>query len=147
MRQLFGARFAIGASFLLAVSGWHIVFSRIGWRAVLQPLVSTAAYWLFARALRTRRSLDFCAAGAAAAAAIYTYNAARLLPLLFPLFAVYALVLAPDRRKAVELPPRCHRHGGVLRGGRLPMAYYVATHWWAWRQRASATYFLDGHSV
>jgi len=147
-REMFGPRLALAGAFLLAVSGWHLVFSRIGWRAVLQPLVSVLAYWLFARAARTRSTLAFCAAGAAAAAAIYTYNAARLLPLLFPLFALCALALAPDRRAAIAR----YRRGAVdmsvcFTAVVLPMAYYAFAYWRMWQQRANATYFLDGHTV
>ena len=147
-RQMFGARVALVATFLLAVSGWHIVFSRIGWRAILQPLVSIVAYAFFARGLRTRGVLAFAAAGAATAAAVYTYNAARLLPLLFPLYALTSLVLARDRRALSA----SYRRGALAMAGAFaivvaPMAHYAATHWWKWQQRASATYFLDGHTV
>jgi DNA-binding beta-propeller fold protein YncE len=147
-RELFGARLALLATALLAVSGWHLVFSRIGWRAVLQPLMSTLAYWVFARAVRRRSTWSFCGAGAAVAAALYTYNAARLLPVLFPLFALYALARTSDRRAAIERWRRPAVDMTVCFAAvALPMAWYAATHWWAWQQRANATYFLDGHSV
>lgn len=147
-REMFGARLALAATFLLSVSGWHLVFSRIGWRAVLQPLVSTAAYWAFARASRTRSTMAFAAAGLAAAASVYTYNAARPLPLLFPLVAAVALALAADRGRAIVL----YRRGAVVMSlcflaAVAPMAWYAVVHWNVWQQRASATYFLDGHGV
>lgn len=148
LRELFGVRLALVSTFLLGASGWHLVFSRIGWRAVLQPLVSTLAYWAFARAWRHRGTLAFCAAGAAAAAALYTYNAARLLPALFPLFALYTWILAEDRTAGVAR----YRRGALdmtvcFAAVVAPMAWYAFRHWWAWEQRASATYFLDGHTV
>lgn len=144
-RELFGARLALAATFLLAVSGWHVVFSRVGWRAVLQPLVSTLAYWLFARGWRRRDTLSFCGAGAAAAAALYTYNAARLLPVLFPAFGLWLLWRAPDRRAALaRWRPRAVDMAGTFALVAAPMAWYAFTHWATFQQRASATFAADG---
>jgi len=51
-RELFDDRVALLAGLMLAISPWHIHFSRIGFRAILLPLVFTISLALFARSFR-----------------------------------------------------------------------------------------------
>jgi sugar lactone lactonase YvrE len=87
-RTMFGARLALVATLLLGVSGWHLVFSRTGWRSDLQPLFTTITSCFFIRAMITARSLDFALAAIGLAATLNTYNGARAFPLLFPVWVV-----------------------------------------------------------
>lgn len=91
-RVLFGRGPALFALGLLAVSGWHLVFSRVGWRCVALPpfaAVAAAALWAGVRSGRVRW---WILTGAAAAGAIYTYNAGRVVPLALVPMAAIALV-------------------------------------------------------
>jgi hypothetical protein len=92
----------------LAVSAWHLHFSRLGFRAILLPLFSTLAfYFLWYGMVRSQRLVDsrqnltfyvlrnknLILAALFLALAIYSYLAARLLvlaPLLF--FALHWLM-------------------------------------------------------
>lgn len=78
---------ALLSSFFLAISFWHINFSRIGFRAILLPLVLVFAFYFFFRGLRRKRLLDFISAGLIFGAGFYTYISFRLavLPLAFAL--------------------------------------------------------------
>src|SRR6202046_1523272 len=49
-----GYAIALLASFLLAVSFWHVNFSRIGFRAILAPLFLTWALYFLIKAFRAR---------------------------------------------------------------------------------------------
>ncbi|TSC75707.1 MAG: hypothetical protein G01um101430_201 [Parcubacteria group bacterium Gr01-1014_30] len=71
------------ASFFLAISFWHVNFSRIGFRAILLPLVLTFAFYFFFRALRTKNSLDFILTGLIFGLGFYTYISFRLAVLVF----------------------------------------------------------------
>jgi hypothetical protein len=88
----------------LAISGWHLHFSRLGFRAILLPLLSTLAFYFFWAGLTgtardplpaaprfwrlTRRDLYFVLAAFFLALAIYSYLAARLLPVVLIVFVV-----------------------------------------------------------
>ncbi len=79
-------------AFLTAVSYWHLTWSRLGLRVILVPLVASLLFYFLWRGLRTQRWVDFAVAGLLLGAGFYTYQAARLLPLLVGIaFALYAL--------------------------------------------------------
>jgi 4-amino-4-deoxy-L-arabinose transferase-like glycosyltransferase len=88
--ELFGDGQGLLAAFLLATSFWHIVFSRIGFRAVLAPLLLTWALYLLIKAFRSQKTsislIDAAFAGIIYALGFYTYIAYRVTPLLFLLF-------------------------------------------------------------
>ena len=106
----------------LALSGWHLHFSRLGFRAILLPLFSTLAFYFFWRSLTARSqksvvspkgrlrtsqgiNLIFCILCDASlvlsalfmALAIYSYLAARLLLLVPLLFLVLQWVIVKIR--------------------------------------------------
>jgi hypothetical protein len=65
----------------LGLSGWHLHFSRLGFRAILLPLLTALAFYFFWRGLAYphRRSAIILSA-VFLSLAIYAYLAARLLP-------------------------------------------------------------------
>ncbi|NLE99854.1 MAG: hypothetical protein GX601_02640, partial [Anaerolineales bacterium] len=101
-RAMGSHRVGLLASSLLAASLWHLIASRNGYRAVIQPLVQAPVLWvLFAewRSDEVRRGswLRFAAAGAALGLTQYTYTAARAFPLLVAALLVVAALAAPAR--------------------------------------------------
>jgi len=54
-RELFNREVGLVSAFLLAVSPWHLQFSRIAFRAILLPLFSTSGLYLFLLALKRPR--------------------------------------------------------------------------------------------
>lgn len=97
---------ALLASLGLALSGWHIHFSRLGFRAILLPLFSTLGFYFLWRAIlaapaRRASSRLVVLAALFMALATYSYLAARLLPLVFVLFfGLEWLGRLPNRRAA-----------------------------------------------
>ena len=73
---------ALFAATGLTVSYWHLSLSRLGFRAVMLPLISALAMGFFWRAWIGHRRRDYGWAGVWFAVALYTYSAARLLPLV-----------------------------------------------------------------
>ena len=76
---------ALLAAFLTATSFWHLVFSRIGYRAITDPLTSTACLWLFMMGLRRRSTPMLAAAGFVAGLGLYGYTTFKftVLPLAY----------------------------------------------------------------
>jgi 4-amino-4-deoxy-L-arabinose transferase-like glycosyltransferase len=108
-RLLFSRRTALMTAALMAVSMWHLIASRNGYRAVIQPMVQLLALWFLLRGLmpvrNNARSLGsedrprttlFLAAGFFIGLGQYTYTAVRLFPILLVLVIGLALLL--DRR-------------------------------------------------
>jgi 4-amino-4-deoxy-L-arabinose transferase-like glycosyltransferase len=70
------------SSFLLAISFWHINFSRIGFRAILLPLALSFAFFFLLRGMRLKKLWSFGAAGIIYGLGAYTYISFRLSALL-----------------------------------------------------------------
>lgn len=81
------------AAFLSAVSYWHLNWSRLGLRVILVPLLAALIFFALFRGLRLGRRHWFVLAGALAGLSLYTYQAARILPvLLAAAFVLHALL-------------------------------------------------------
>jgi hypothetical protein len=94
-----GRWIALGTAGFLAVSFWHLVLSRYGFRAVGQPLLqalTVAALW---RGLRTENRKWLMGAGLFCGLTAYTYLAARAFPIPLAGALVALLVADRDRRR------------------------------------------------
>ncbi len=69
-------------SALVAVGYWHLLLSRLGLRIVLTTGVAALLLMFLWRALRHNRRGDFLAVGLIIGLGLYTYQAARMLPLV-----------------------------------------------------------------
>lgn len=76
-RQLVGRVTGLLAALLVAVSPWHMTFSRIGFRGILLPLAITFGLYLFLRALGNYRRIIPCAL--VLGLSLHTYAVAKLL--------------------------------------------------------------------
>ncbi len=124
-RRMFGAAVALPASALLAVSFWGLMYSRVGIRHSLSPVLALAAFYWFWQAMSSeeqgsrgereqgRKSaleqgspllpcppaplLPFAAAGLFLGLGFHSYFASRGAPLIPAAFVVYLLIAAPAR--------------------------------------------------
>jgi 4-amino-4-deoxy-L-arabinose transferase-like glycosyltransferase len=94
-------RVAVFAAALLAVSFWHLLFSRLGFRAISQPLLQALAVAALFRGLQRPRWHWFVLAGLFLGLTAYTYLAARLFPI--PLLLALVPVLAAGRQRLGQL--------------------------------------------
>jgi 4-amino-4-deoxy-L-arabinose transferase-like glycosyltransferase len=92
-RELFGWRVGLAAGALLAFERWHLDFSRLGFNPVSLPLCATLAFWLLARAIRTRQWPDAAWAGLALGLGMHAYTGYRGTAIVVLLALVYAAVL------------------------------------------------------
>jgi hypothetical protein len=81
------------AAFILAISYWHVNFSREGLRAILVPLFEVLTFYFLWRGIRRGEEVSFACSGFFLGASLYTYQAARLLLPLLVLFLAYRLLL------------------------------------------------------
>ncbi|MDO8672656.1 MAG: glycosyltransferase family 39 protein [Dehalococcoidia bacterium] len=122
--RLFGRRTALVSAALIALSDWHVHFSRTSLRAVSFPLMAILALFLLWQAIASGRTRYFVLAGLASGLAMYTYFSSRLLPAILAAFLVYMIAL--------------HRRKVSWRGVALfcitativfaPLGYYYFTH-------------------
>lgn len=81
-REFFNSKIALFASFFLATSFWHILFSRIGFRAIMAPFFLIWAIALIFMASRKKSRLMAMFAGLSFGLGFHTYIAYRIAPLL-----------------------------------------------------------------
>ncbi len=81
-RLLFNWQIASLTSFLMAISFWHTLFSRIGFRAIMAPFFIVWGMYFLWRGLRSLDVLDFILSGCAWGLGIYTYIGFRIMPFL-----------------------------------------------------------------
>ncbi len=83
-KELFSKQVGFISSFLLAVSFWHVNFSRILFRAVLAPFSLTFTFYFLIRGFRKEKPIDFILAGIFYGAGFHSYISYRLSVLIFP---------------------------------------------------------------
>lgn len=108
-------RIALLAAALLAVSFWHLLFSRLGFRAITQPLLQAIVVAALLHGLRRDQWRWLLLAGVALGLAAYTYLAVRLFPVLL------GIALLP-----VLLNGRCWQQRWRQMGVVLLVALFVA---------------------
>lgn len=80
-RVMFDRPLAVFGALLLAISGWHLHYSRLAFMVISWPLLEMITLFFLFLGMRTGRWLFYGLAGLAFGAGIYTYNA-------YPVFAV-----------------------------------------------------------
>lgn len=91
---------ALLAAFLLAVSFWHVNFSRIGFRAIMAPFFLTwASYFLIKAVYANRYALFSVLGGLIYGLGFHSYIAYRATPLLLLIAAVYLFLNVSRRQK------------------------------------------------
>ena len=96
---------------LLAVSRWHVTFSRIAFETILDPLATVLVLVFLLRALREGRARDWALAGAALAVGLNGYMAFRAAALATLVFVAIELAL---RRRRSDVAGAALFLGGFL---------------------------------
>ncbi len=82
-KELFASELiALFSSFFLAISFWHLNFSRIGFRAIFVPFITVFAFYFLFKYLREKNIADFLYSALFFGLGFYTYIAYRIIPLL-----------------------------------------------------------------
>lgn len=96
-RQLFGLEASLMATTLLAVSRWHVIFSRITFEGILVPLFAVLTFYFLIKGLRSGWPLGFALAGLALGIGLNTYISFRVIPFMIIIFVLHRLVLQRGR--------------------------------------------------
>jgi 4-amino-4-deoxy-L-arabinose transferase-like glycosyltransferase len=106
-RRLFGVTSALISTALLAVLFWPIFYSRLGLRAISLPLIAGIGLYAWWKAWpsgnklpTTENLLWFGLSGFLAGLSLYTYMAARAVPIFYAIFALYLLLFCRKQFKA-----------------------------------------------
>ncbi len=110
--RLFGSRVALLASGWLALSVWHVIFSRIGLRTISLPLFLAVGFYCFWRGLEDvgsqveakhassppttrspRYAIWFALGGIVIGLSLHTYSTARFAPLVIVALAFYVALM------------------------------------------------------
>ena len=134
IRRLFDVRIALIATFLLAVSGWHLTFSRVGWRLILVPLFASLILYFLVRAVQERRPRDFVLAGVFLGLSLGTYEAARILPFIAAAYLIYEVARTPALLRTHSRHLALFGMAAVL--AFAPVGWYMLHHWTLYTQRS-----------
>jgi len=83
---------ALLSSFFLAVSFWHINFSRIGFRAIMVPFCLVFGFYFLLKGFRKWKLFDFILAGFFWGLGFHTYISFRMSVLILGLFLVLKFI-------------------------------------------------------
>ncbi|MEA3453079.1 MAG: glycosyltransferase family 39 protein [Patescibacteria group bacterium] len=90
---------ALLASFFLAISFWHIIFSRIGFRGAFLPLILVFSFYFFFKGLRKKNIFSLIVSGIFFGLGFYTYSSFRLAFLILPFIVVpYFFVFKKEKQ-------------------------------------------------
>lgn len=89
-KELFNRNVGLISAAALAVSAWHIQFSRNGFRAIMLPLMLCFLFYFFIKAFRDGAIKDYLWFAVFLALGFYTYLSIRMVPLIFIAFIVWA---------------------------------------------------------
>lgn len=92
-KQLFNWKIAAISSYLMAISFWHVNFSRIGFRAIMAPLFLVWGFYFFWQGKSSGRFRPFLLSGIFWGLGMYTYIAFRVMPLAL-ILVVWAFIFA-----------------------------------------------------
>lgn len=81
-KELFNWPIGALSSFLMAISFWHVNFSRISFRAIWAPLLLTLTIYFLWKGLKGHHLINFVFSGIFLGLGFYTYLSFRVVPLI-----------------------------------------------------------------
>ncbi len=128
---------ALAGAFFLAFSFWHIMFSRIGFRAIMAPWCLSMGLASLLYAIRTEKPWGYALSGFFLGLGMHTYIAYRAVPVIYlTLFTLALLAHGKQFRSfttGIKTFVRTHLSSWVLLGATacvviLPLAVYFWLH-------------------
>jgi hypothetical protein len=127
-RRMFGRWAATMAALLLAVSHWHIHFSRLALDDIQVSFFSTLSILFLYRGTESKRELDYCLSGLSLGLCFYFGDKALFLP---PIIVLSLLYMVITKRGFLR---RQYRNLAVLAASALlafaPLGLYYLRHGW-----------------
>ena len=133
------------ATLVMALSFWHLAWSRYSVRAILIPLFISLFCFFFLRALRTQQRRYFVLTGLVMAISLYTYQLAQLFPLLASFGFAYDLVSRRTLNKEDGLNLFLTYGTALLLAS--PLIFYAVNHPGVFNQRVGNVFVLRDDST
>lgn len=102
-KELFNPEVGLYAALFTGVSHWHIILTRVGYRACLAPLLIALAWLYLVRGLRSRRRWFFALSGFCLGLGLHTYNAFMVAPLMIGFMLLGEVLVGRGRDLAANL--------------------------------------------
>ena len=103
VKELLEWKLAAISSFLMAISFWHVNFSRIGFRAIMLPFILIYTFYFLWKGIKNSHLPDFVMAGFFSGLGFYTYISYRIAPLIaIVLFINYWWYLKKDFQDSIN---------------------------------------------
>ena len=130
-RELANREVGLYAAFLLSISKWHIIISRLGYRASLVPALTIMLMYFLVRGLRRGTLLDYGLAGVSLGLGMYTYKSfPAAVPAALSCLVFYSL-LRRDKRPLAGAVVMLLLAAIVY----APMGLYAVQHWGVYMHR------------
>lgn len=96
-KEILNQEIALLSSYFMAVSFWHVLFSRMETKMIFVPLILTWAFYFFWKGLRSSKLMNFGLSGILFGAGFYVSSAFRAAPIiLIPALAAYWSAIKRD---------------------------------------------------
>ena len=100
---------ALLASFFIAISFWHVNFSRIGFRAILLPFVLVYSFYFLFKGFKDKKIFNFVLSGLFFGLGFYTYTSFRMAVFILPfIFIPYWFICQKEGIKKIFLNSLFH---------------------------------------
>jgi 4-amino-4-deoxy-L-arabinose transferase-like glycosyltransferase len=102
-------KLALAGAAMLAMSSWHITFSRVAFLGMLTLLLEVVCFYFYFKAMSRRSLLLSVIAGAAMGLSLYTFSGADFIPIVIALHCLYLVfrrgkeLAAKDRRNMAAI--------------------------------------------
>lgn len=80
------------SAYLIAFSYWAINFSRIGFRAIMVPFITTFSFYFLLRGFRTKKYINFILSGLIFGLGFHTYIAFRIAPVVIIALLIFLFI-------------------------------------------------------
>lgn len=87
------------SSFFLAVSFWHVNFSRLGFRVILLPFVLVFAFYFLLKGFKQKSIFNSILGGLFFGLGFYTYTSFRMAILILPVFLLFWWLYKKEEKK------------------------------------------------
>ncbi len=144
IKNLFNKNLALLTMFFIATSGWHIIFSRSGWRAISVPFFATLSFYFLFKGFENKKNGYFTASGIMLSIiTFYTYDAGRIFPFLFFFWIFIEFISQKNFIKTYFIQLISLFLAFIVVS--LPMIFYAINNWTNFIGRSD--YLFVGHQI
>ncbi|MEA2113547.1 MAG: glycosyltransferase family 39 protein [Patescibacteria group bacterium] len=101
--QYFNEKIALLSAFFLSISFWHVNFSRIGFRAILVPLLMCFSFYFLLRAFRKNNLPNYILAGIFFGLGFYSYIAFRAAAIFLGIVLLARMISYWQKRRPISI--------------------------------------------